>query len=102
MLSKRRRAESAMRAEITMQIIRDVVCITDHDGPVSVTNDAEQVIAWLDDHGTLRARPVIYRDTMGNWDELRHRHGRFQGFVSCGGTRDRDTAIRIVKERARD
>lgn len=35
---------------------------------------------------------VIYRDTMGNWDQLLHRDGRFAGFKSLGGTGDLETA----------
>ena len=44
----------------------------------SVTNDAEAVTeevvrCWGD-------KRIIYRDTLNNWDELRHSRGKFAGF----------------------
>lgn len=47
-------------------------------GHSSVTNDAENVCRdVVARHGNHR---IIYRDTMGRWDELAHDAGRFIGF----------------------
>ena len=57
-----------------------VFLIDNDDGHMSVTNDAEEVVA-----ATIKAyanRRIIYRDTCGNWDELVHARGSFVGFAS--------------------
>lgn len=55
------------------------VWIVDDNAILSVTNDAERVIAELYvSHGDRR---VIYRDTDGNWDELKHRGQQFLGYA---------------------
>jgi hypothetical protein len=56
-----------------------VVWLVDHDGAVSITNDAENVVRDVN-----RSHPgyrIIYRDTDGNWDELKHTAGEFQSFA---------------------
>lgn len=59
----------------------------------SITNDAEFVVSMgFKVHGDV---PMIYRDTEGNWDELRHREGYFACFRALN-TRDRDEAIEKV------
>ena len=67
-----------------------IVWITDDDNPCrrSITNDAETVCQILQ-----RAYPghrIIYRDTMGSWDELAHDRGCFLGFRPA-----RDLAIEV-------
>jgi hypothetical protein len=63
--------------------VRHCVWIVDEDAGVSVTNDAEAVVAEINQrHPGCR---IIYRDTMGNWDELRHRNGTFVDFAPGGG-----------------
>ena len=57
----------------------EIVWILDEDGPLSVTNDAERVVAEL--FKTYGDRRIIYRDTDGNWDELQHRGSVFTGFA---------------------
>lgn len=65
-----------------------MVWIADCNGPLSVTNDAEAVCAALAvEHGNAR---IIYRDSMGMWDELKHDRGRFLGFAPA---RDMGVAI---------
>lgn len=56
-----------------------VVDMYNEDDPcMSVTNDAENVVKEVVRiHGDL---PVLYKDTEGQWDELRHEAGRFTGF----------------------
>ena len=54
----------------------------DGGGP-SVTNDAERVVAEVTaEHPSKR---IVYRDTMGHWDELMHCHGIFAAFASWNG-----------------
>lgn len=60
-------------------ILGKMVFIVDNDMGMSVTNDAENVVADV-----LRQYPnhrIIYRDTMGQWDELVHFNGKFTGFA---------------------
>jgi hypothetical protein len=65
----------------------EAVFIVDEDRPdqPSITNAAEKVCrevvsCW----GNKR---IIYRDTMGRWDELDHRNGNFIGYSNLS---DRD------------
>lgn len=89
----------AHRASYTHDVVQGVVCITDLDGPKSVTNDAENVVADLVRAGViLPTTPVIYRDTMGVWDELVVTGGRFVGFRPVT---ERDQAAAVAKIRAR-
>lgn len=55
------------------------VFIVDCDGQMSVTNDAEAVVAYV--NAWHPGKRIIYRDTMGQWDELKHTNGRFDGFA---------------------
>ena len=58
-----------------------IVWIVDENGLVSVTNDAEDVVDTLLDR--FPGHRIIYRDSMGAWDELRHEQGRFVGFAAA-------------------
>lgn len=62
-----------------VKVAEDMVWIVDLDrGNRSVTNDAERVVAELaKQYGERR---IIYRDSMGRWDELVHEAGRFTGY----------------------
>ena len=57
----------------------DCVLIEDLNGPMSVTNDAEAVVADLHNKGYWYSR-IIYKDSMGQWDELLHNELGFTGF----------------------
>jgi hypothetical protein len=75
-----------------------VICIVDQNRGRSVTNDAEYVIEDLHEKGLdLDKLPVIYRDTLGVWDQLRVEKGEFLDFHSLGATRDKETAKERVK-----
>jgi hypothetical protein len=52
------------------------VFIADLDNGKTVTNSAEQVCMELGQHPR-----IIYRDTDGEWGELKHRNGHFCGFA---------------------
>lgn len=59
--------------------LEQIIRIVDLDEGMSVTNDAENVVREVN-----AQRPgyrILYRDTMGNWDELLHDNGIFQGFA---------------------
>lgn len=57
----------------------EAVWIIDLDGDLSVTNDAERVVEELARH--YGERRIVYRDSNGDWDELRHRGARFLGYA---------------------
>ena len=60
----------------------DYIALRDDDIGVSMTNDAENVIAWLAYHCQLsHFKRVFYRDTTGRWDEMKHKGGKFVGFA---------------------
>lgn len=86
-----------------VKVTRDVIAIIDrHNGAMSVTNDAENVVAALyQSHRNLvnwdHAR-IIYLDTEGIWDELRQRNGIFIGFGALRTTK-METAIHLVEGR---
>lgn len=57
----------------------EVVFVTDLDQGVSVTNDAEAVVADL--LAQYPGRRIIYCDTNGHWDELVHDGKAFVNFA---------------------
>jgi len=59
-----------------------LLAITDaNDGAMSITNDAENVVAWLHERGWLGNKVLIYRDTDEMWDGLLHDgKGKFINF----------------------
>lgn len=72
----------------TYRIVRitdHFVLIEDLDEGLSVTNDANHVVADL--HRTISGDithwRVYYRDTDGRFDELRHENGCFIGYAPC-------------------
>jgi len=76
-----RRAEYAILSSTDALIV-----IRDLDGPLSVTNDAERVVAdllrWKGGFTASGAlRRIHYYDTMGCLDELVHDGRRFTGFA---------------------
>ena len=72
----------AFRAHYQIRQIENLVVILDaDDGGLSVTNDAERVIEDLVGLGYAVDRKVIvYRDTMGRWDQMVTERGRFLTF----------------------
>lgn len=84
------------RAVYSRSVHGNVIAIVDHDGPCSVTNDAENVIADLVARGfDLSRSQVIYCDTLGIWDQiLIDRTGHFAGFSSLN---ERDLAAALGK-----
>jgi hypothetical protein len=59
----------------------EYIALMDDDIGVSMTNDAENVIAWMSYHSQLPDhRRLFYRDTTRRWDEMIHKDGKFVGF----------------------
>jgi hypothetical protein len=73
----------AVRADFeVVKVERDMIWIKDLvRGNTSITNDAERVCRriWHD----YPARRIIYCDSDGNWDELKHEGGKFTGFAAA-------------------
>ena len=75
--------KNKLRAVYSRTVHGHVIAIVDHDGPRSVTNDADNVIADLAADFHLSKYRVIYRDTRGIWDQmLVDCTGHFAGFSS--------------------
>jgi len=69
-----------MRANfIVDHVTAEIVFIIDQDDGMSVTNDAEAVCEFLNNR--YPGRRIVYRDTMGQWDELGHKDGVFTDFL---------------------
>jgi hypothetical protein len=61
-----------------------VVYLMDPDnGAMSITNDAEAVVKYYAKQFPLCR--IVYRDTTGIWDELKHEGGVFTGFAKWEG-----------------
>lgn len=85
------------RASYTYEIAHGVLALTDCNGPRSLTNDVENVLADLCAIlGCSLPATIVYRDTQGAWDGIAHIDGTFCGFYFLG-TRDRDAAIAKAK-----
>ncbi len=75
------------RAHYTWGIDGDCIVIIDRHGPVSVTKDAEQVIADIArEVPDIDSRRVIYRDTDGQWIGLLTSNGHAGAFLDLDST----------------
>lgn len=84
-----------LRAVYSCTIHGDVIAILDHNQGKSVTNDAENVIADLAARFDLSRYRVIYRDSLGTWDQLLvDSTGHFAGFSSLN---ERDLPAALAK-----
>lgn len=81
-------SEIMFRAEWFSEVIGGVLVIFDRDcGSMSLTNDADRVLAEeARRRGAAMPATVIYRDSTGRYDRLRHRAGVFGGFSPIGAT----------------
>lgn len=59
------------------------IVLIDLDQGKSITNNAHEVIEHLNKTVPIGPRKVYYRDTMGRFDELKVKDGRFVGFAPC-------------------
>lgn len=62
-----------------------MIYLRDENRMMTVTNDAEAVIADLDAAVTIGGRRVFYKDSMGDISELVVKNGIFDGFKCCDG-----------------
>lgn len=95
----RRRGREDLRADWSYEVLPEFICVVDRDGPVSVTNDAERVVATLAAQGLLEGRRVLYEDSTGRWDELLVRDGRFAGFGPIGA-KSQAAAVELAQRTA--
>lgn len=89
-------AEILFRAEWFSERIGDVLVLFDRDcGSMSLTNDVDRVL--LEEARRRGSLPgvVLYRDSTGRYDRIRHRNGVFGGFAPLGAT-SLDAALQQV------
>lgn len=79
---KVRAAISIRSVDATRVFLEDLSGQQGFENHVSVTNDAEAVVAYL--NTAYPGRRFIYRDSEGRWDELSHEGGVFKGFDLLG------------------
>lgn len=85
--SERSALAAAVRASFEIvSVAEDVITLRDLDGPVSVTNDAEAVVASVIEwkgafNNAGRPYRIFYFDTSGDRDELVHDRGKFLRFA---------------------
>ncbi|WP_438400284.1 hypothetical protein [Aeromonas hydrophila] len=61
-----------------------MLILLDLDRGTTITNSAEQVVRAVDELvGGIGMRRLIYRDTIGRYDELLVENGVFRGFKAC-------------------
>jgi hypothetical protein len=68
------------RARYSVQKSRNLIVLIDaNDGAMSITNDAEAVVQDLVERGyRVDNFVIVYRDTMGRWDQIVTADGRFK------------------------
>jgi hypothetical protein len=104
-LKEARKVPQPTASDWTLEVVeypaRRVLCVTDLDtrGRRSVTNDAEAVLESLfGSVGIGENDRVIYRDSKGDWDEMKfNRWGdsNFGGFIGLGATTREEALGRI-------
>lgn len=67
------------RASFSTRYANGAVLLTDLDGSMSITNDAEAVVEHVLSQGSPDVR-IFYKDTDGQWDELVHDGKAFTAF----------------------
>lgn len=61
----------------------NTITVIDLDWPgcMSVTNDADRVVATVVEMWKAPTATIYYKDSDGRWDQLVHENGRFIGFA---------------------
>lgn len=93
--SKEKQMSRSLYEQVLVDQEKKIVWIRDLDCPgcMSVTNDAERVCREMNErHPGYR---IVYRDTIGRWDELVHENGRFINYKP--GTPDLVPAAMMVR-----
>lgn len=88
------------RSKWFSEVIDGVLVLFDRDcGSLSLTNDMERVLAdeWAV-RGAGMPAAVLYRDSTGLYDRIRHRRGVFGGVVSLGATSLQEALDRVWEQ----
>lgn len=90
------------RADFFYEIINGVLVLFDRDcGSTSLTNDMERaLLAVSAELGERMPAVVIYRDSMGRYDRVRHRNGVFGRFEPIGAESLSEALARLEEVRA--
>ncbi len=81
------------RAHFVSELIDGVIVVEDdNDGAMSVTNDIEAVVRAMAERYRRPHGPMIYRDSLGNWDGVAVQDGEYRAFVPLN-VRSRDEAL---------
>jgi hypothetical protein len=87
-----------IRSDFTATRVDGVIVVIDENiGGTSVTNDIENVVAYIFTNCGFGDCPLVYRDSEGRWDGVTVKDGRFVGFRYVGAL-DAPEAIRKAKE----
>lgn len=91
-----------MRSTFTYGVRQNVIWVMDEGGMKSVTNDIDNVITDIMKRITVEGKKLIYRDSMGIWDEVIFsiKNGKVTGiqFKSIG-EKEMDKALEELKKR---
>ena len=83
-------------ARFNYRVNKDLVIIEDAHGYISVTQDAERVLADIQTElGSLEGKYIIWKDGQGIWDALEWRDDRVQMFPL--GDQVLDAAIKTLR-----
>ena len=85
-------------AAIRCEVVDNVLCIEDAMGDISITFDAYHIVEKLISKGIDPSINVVYKDTIGVWDQILVKNGRFAGFAYLGAS-NREAAIKKVERR---
>lgn len=81
------------RAHFFSELVDGVIIVEDdNDGAMSVTNDIEAVARALSARYERPHGPMIYRDSLGNWDGVAIEGGEYRAFIPFN-VRTRDEAL---------
>ncbi len=88
-----------IRSDFTAAVIEDVIVVIDENrGRMSVTNDIENVVAYLFTNAGFGDWPIVYRDSEGRWEGVQiDERRRFKAFRYVGAL-DVTEAVRKAKE----
>jgi hypothetical protein len=90
------------RSEFTYGVTGNILWIRDLGGMKSVTNDIEAVIDDILKGIAIEGKKIMYRDSMGVWDEIRADvstgRARNVSFHSIG-ERDMNKALHVIQHR---
>lgn len=88
------------QAQYFFEIFDDVLVLFDRDcGTTSLTNDMERALLEVSAKlGAKMPKSVIYRDSEGRYDRVRHRKGVWGGRFDALGATTLAEALQAVKE----